>query len=175
MGQDVLGHVGVCYSIDVSDPSNLNYGPALNVSTYDTEHIGVAKVTDTDAMVCYRNSGREGAGTCSQIRFHPQAPHSQYDLLKTLVVNDHMMLPCPPGRFREPTQGAANVSQCINCPAGRYRSQSKGKAPNACSACPKGKYAGMTGYSCGMYVEENGVIEEYYVEPLVVDYYRESI
>ena len=115
-----------------------------------------------------------------------------------------MMLPCPPGRFREPTQGAANVSQCTNCPAGRYRSQAKGKAPDACSPCPKGKYAAVTGsvrvadclrcpagktaeyegmgacscitaYSCGMFVEENGKIEEYYVEPLVVDYYRESI
>ncbi len=202
--QDVLGHTGICHSIDISNPASLTYGPALNVSTYDTEYIGVAKVTSTDAMVCYRNSGREGAGTCSQVRFDQPPPHSQYDLLKTLVINDYMMLPCPPGRFREPTQGAANVSQCTNCPAGRYRSQAKGKAPDACSPCPKGKYAAVTGsvrvadclrcpagktaeyegmgacscitaYSCGMFVEENGKIEEYYVEPLVVDYYRESI
>ena len=61
-----------------------------------------------------------------------------------------MMLPCPPGTFRESIQDLSVTSLdlatiCAECPPGRYRPAAKGKSPLDCSLCPIGKYAGVTG------------------------------
>ena len=60
------------------------------------------------------------------------------------------MIPCPPGRYREPIPNLAVVSlnlatECTECPPGRYRPASKGKTTDDCAKCPLGKYAGVTG------------------------------
>lgn len=61
-----------------------------------------------------------------------------------------VMIPCPPGRFRETVKdlsieslNAATI--CTECAPGRYRPQTKGKRPEDCAKCPIGKYAGVTG------------------------------
>ena len=81
------------------------------------------------AMVCYRNTGRGGKGTCTEVMMDFDGGNIR--LTNSLIINDDMMLPCPPGRFRQATQGDL-VRDCINCPAGRYRYRNKGKSPDGC-------------------------------------------
>lgn len=64
--------------------------------------------------------------------------------------NTGIMLPCPPGTFRESVTDVSiralkEATACTPCPYGRYRSTQKGKSPDDCEKCPIGTYANVTG------------------------------
>ena len=173
------------------------------ITTGDTRSLSVAQTRENLAMVCYRNHGRRGKGTCTEIEYDV-GTGDNINAIISLIINDDMMLPCPPGRYRTATQGDL-VKGCINCPAGRYRSRNKGRSPQGCKACPIGKYApvtgsvqvsdcqrcpagktaeeeGMgqckciTGRSCDMRLTDtNGMEYRFFQEPDVVDFFRESV
>lgn len=50
-----------------------------------------------------------------------------------------IMIPCPPGTYREASYLATD--QCVRCPPGRYRSETMGTALSSCTKCPAGFYA----------------------------------
>lgn len=64
--------------------------------------------------------------------------------------NHGVMLPCPPGTYREPVSDVSvlaldKATECTKCPFGRYSSISKRKSADECSKCPLGTYANVTG------------------------------
>ena len=59
------------------------------------------------------------------------------------------------------------VSDCLRCPAGRF-ADLEGMAVCVCIT------DGNLG-SCNMSATQNGVVKQYFLDPDVVDYYRESI
>lgn len=50
-----------------------------------------------------------------------------------------MMIPCPPGTYREVSYLA--TEKCVPCPPGRYRTEQMGTSLSSCTKCPAGLYA----------------------------------
>jgi hypothetical protein len=117
--------------------------------------------------------------------------------------NTGIMLPCPPGTYREAVKGTSilqleTAKECTACPYGRYSSTQRGKNADDCSKCLIGTYANVTGSilqsdckrcPAGKNAEEEGmrlckcitsdscdlIVEDLEYFANGVDYYRETV